>query len=112
MYDTKTGCICSCIFASTKKKRKRAIREIIFLLSAWIFYCVFVMSSSDLENLDLTPSDITEDAQRANEAIFPDKSRDKYLEKYEKFMKWRSEKNCISFSENVSLAYFNELSLK
>jgi hypothetical protein len=61
---------------------------------------------------ELTPPDILMEAQIATEKLLPIKSRDKYLHTYENFLQWQSNKETTSFSENVLMAYFNELAAK
>lgn len=59
-----------------------------------------------------TPPEITGIANEATKNLLPLKSKDKYLLVYKNFNHWRQEKNISSFSENVLLAYFSELSTK
>ncbi|KAL0851464.1 hypothetical protein ABMA28_007261 [Loxostege sticticalis] len=51
-------------------------------------------------------------AQNASENILPEKSKSRYISTYDEFIAWREEKKANSFSENVMLAYFSELSAK
>lgn len=65
-------------------------------------------SESDLDVC--TPPDVVEKANIATEKLLPEKSRERYNFAYSKFMNWRTNHNIKSFSENVMLAYFEELS--
>lgn len=67
--------------------------------------------SSTEENIlmDLTPPEILTEAQNASDSLLPSKSREKYMAAYETFIQWKTNKKASSFSENVFLAYFNEL---
>jgi len=56
-----------------------------------------------------TPLELVEAARSATKNLLP-KSRDKYMNIYEKFLEWRASRNTTSFSENVLMAYFDELS--
>lgn len=38
----------------------------------------------------------------------PDKSHERYIQAYEKFLKWQKSQNTNSFDEDVMLAYFTE----
>lgn len=65
-------------------------------------------SDTELEN---TPPDISEKASEVCNSLLPKTSKEKYELAYKKFMDWRKNKNIIcSFSENVLLVYFEELS--
>jgi hypothetical protein len=73
------------------------------------------MSCSSREELilmDLTPPEILTEAQNASESLLPPKSKDRYMAAYETFVQWKTNKRACSFSENVFLAYFNELANK
>nr|XP_015839881.1 PREDICTED: uncharacterized protein LOC107398858 [Tribolium castaneum] len=59
-----------------------------------------------------TPPDIRNIATSAIENLLPQKSRHKYECVYERFLKWRAEKNTTSFSENIILSYFVMLAEK
>lgn len=48
--------------------------------------------------------------QNPNNSLLPVKSQSKYTSVYSNFNVWRKEKNLNSFSENVMLTYFTELS--
>lgn len=67
-------------------------------------------SSSD--EFALTPPDIIQEAKVASDGLLPTKSREKYLNTYEAFIKWKINKYAMSFSENVLMAYFNEMASK
>lgn len=60
----------------------------------------------------LTPPEITESAKSITAGLLPEKSRKLYEAEYEAFIAWRKGKNTSSFSENVLLAYFSDLSEK
>lgn len=66
-------------------------------------------STEDEQLVDLTPPEILNAAQNANESLIPPKSREKYLAAYDSFLHWKNNKKTQSFSENVFLAYFAEL---
>lgn len=66
---------------------------------------------SDLEFFS-TPPEITMIAQNTSADLLPDKSKKRYNHTYQNFMAWRAEHKVNSFSENVILAYFTELSEK
>lgn len=57
-----------------------------------------------------TPPEILEKAQGATNNLLPAKSRERYEIVYKKFMDWRLKNKIESFSENVMLAYFEEIS--
>ncbi|KAJ8706480.1 hypothetical protein PYW07_012558 [Mythimna separata] len=59
-----------------------------------------------------TPPDILTEARTACDSLLPSISKDRYITTYENFLKWKNKKNAKSFSENVVLAYFNELASK
>ncbi|EFA12503.1 hypothetical protein TcasGA2_TC004165 [Tribolium castaneum] len=59
-----------------------------------------------------TPPDIRNIATSAIENLLPQKSRHKYECVYERFLKWRAEKNTTFFSENIILSYFVMLAEK
>lgn len=65
--------------------------------------------SSDMD-IDLTPDEIKEQAKAVVNNLLPACSKERYLKAYNHFMNWRSAKNVKSLSENVFLAYFDELS--
>lgn len=65
-------------------------------------------SESDSE-IDGTPPDLKAEAKLAKENLLPPKSKERYMKNYEKFMKWKAEKQANSWSENVFLAYFSFL---
>lgn len=47
--------------------------------------------------------------KEALQQILPDKSYDRYVSAYEKFMQWRKSQNTNSMAEAVLLAYFVEI---
>lgn len=73
------------------------------------------MSSSNNEdeiNIVSTPPEILIEARNASDSLLPPKSKEKYMIAYDSFIEWKNSKNAQSFSENVFLAYFNELANK
>ncbi|CAK1603812.1 unnamed protein product [Parnassius mnemosyne] len=70
------------------------------------------MSNFDDILFELTPPELSIIAQNASENILPEKSKSRYISTYDEFIAWREEKKANSFSENVMLAYFSELSAK
>lgn len=67
---------------------------------------------SEDELLPLTPPEIRELARDVELNLLPDKSRTVYEHTYSRFMEYRQKKNVGSFSENVLIAYFSDLSKK
>ncbi|PSN39688.1 hypothetical protein C0J52_22264 [Blattella germanica] len=65
-------------------------------------------SDSDTE---LMPPEISVKALEVSNNLIPHKSRKMYEKFYRQFMDWRKTKSINSFSENVLLVYFEELSL-
>lgn len=61
-------------------------------------------------DLDLTPPEITDVAKNVILNLLPDKSRHKYETQYKRFLGYCMDKNAKTFSENVLIAYFAELS--
>jgi hypothetical protein len=70
------------------------------------------MSSSSDEFINLTPPQVLNAAKKATLSLLPEKSTDRYLQAYQNFIIWKTSKDANSFSENVFLAYFMELSQK
>ncbi|KAK5641228.1 hypothetical protein RI129_009775 [Pyrocoelia pectoralis] len=68
-------------------------------------------SNSD-DEITSTPPDITEKAMVATNNLLPEKSRKIYEKFYNQFMEWRTKNNIASYSENVLIVYFEELSNK
>ena len=66
--------------------------------------------SSDSDELMCTPPEIIEKAKTAIDNLLPRKSRERYEIVYQKFMEWKIKNKVNSLSENVMLAYFEELS--
>ncbi|KAI4470655.1 serine-threonine protein kinase [Holotrichia oblita] len=62
------------------------------------------------EEFTATPPEIGEQAIRATVNLLPEKSRIQYEGAYNLFSKWCSEKQIKIYSENVLLAYFQQLS--
>ncbi|XP_012258559.2 uncharacterized protein LOC105687471 [Athalia rosae] len=69
-----------------------------------------MMSSSEDETDQCTPSDFVDETKHVLINTLPAKSRTRYESIYDKFVEWRKKKNTTSFSENVLMTYFNELS--
>lgn len=59
---------------------------------------------------DCTPPNIKECANIATLELLPSKSREVYERAYGRFMEWRMQNNTTSFSEDVIIAYFANLS--
>lgn len=59
-----------------------------------------------------TPPEITQAAASATASLLPEKSKSQYERAYKLFQDWRQENQTNSFSENVLLAYFQNLSKK
>lgn len=70
------------------------------------------MSDSGSDTDALTPPAISEAAVKIKNNLLPEVSRRRYERCYQEFMKWRTAKNTTSFSENVLIAYFDDLSDK
>lgn len=70
------------------------------------------MNLDSEDELLCTPPEIREVANNAIQNLLPEKSKNKYKGVYKNFQDWCSNKNVNSFTENVLLAYFNELSNK
>lgn len=89
--------------------------EINFLCEFICLLLLHKMSNFDIfdPNLfELTPPELSIIAQNASENIIPEKSKGRYISAYDAFIAWREDKKANSFSENVMLAYFSELSAK
>lgn len=69
-------------------------------------------SDSDDDEMLCTPPELRQIASNTVQNLLPEKSQDKYKSVYKNFLDWCSGKNANSFTENVLLAYFNELSTK
>ncbi|XP_031328935.1 uncharacterized protein LOC116159960 [Photinus pyralis] len=59
--------------------------------------------------MQCTPPEITVEANEAVSCLGPSKSGEKYLAAYQHFIQWCNGKNVIIYSENVLLAYFNQM---
>ncbi|KAK5645176.1 hypothetical protein RI129_006476 [Pyrocoelia pectoralis] len=70
------------------------------------------MSDKSNDEITSTPPDITEKAMVATNNLLPEKSRKIYEKFYNQFMEWRTKNNIASYSENVLIVYFEELSNK
>lgn len=68
------------------------------------------MESDD--DVPLTPPEVREAARNVEINLLPEKSKKIYEDRYCRFMDYRKNKNIGSFSENVLIAYFAELSQK
>lgn len=66
----------------------------------------------DDEELSNTPPEVVETAKEVVLNLLPPKSREVYECAYNRFLRWCEEKNIKSYSENVLLAYFANLSSK
>lgn len=64
------------------------------------------------ESFTCTPPEIVELAAVTTATLIPEKSKSIYKKTYASFNEWRLRNNANSFSENVLLAYFAELSAK
>jgi len=67
---------------------------------------------SENENMELcTPPELVEEANAARNAVLPEKSSARYKQVYDKFIKWQQSRNISNlFTENILLAYFNQMS--
>lgn len=70
------------------------------------------MSDTEENIFDFTPPELDLLAQNASECTLPEKSKNLYMSAYEDFLTWKTNKNAVSFSEKVLLAYFYEMSTK
>ena len=66
------------------------------------------MSESD-DDLNLTPPEIKEMAEKISSELLPQKSKERYEAQYKAFKKWCELKKIKVYSENVMVAYFSEL---
>lgn len=57
-------------------------------------------------------AEILKKATLISDELLPNKSKHRYEAAFEQFMRWRSANNVETFSENVFLVYFEELSKK
>lgn len=74
---------------------------------------IFQLPEMEDASDECTPPEIIEAAQETSLKLLPEKSRRRYENAYDKFISWRRIKQIkSSFSENVMLAYFNEISQK
>lgn len=64
------------------------------------------------ESLTCTPPEIVQLAAATTSTLIPETSKSIYNKVYATFNEWRLRNNTNSFSENVLLAYFAELSAK
>ena len=67
------------------------------------------MSESSDEDC-LTPPEILQEAMAITSNLLPQKSKKKYEKLYEQFMDWKVKQNITSFSENVMIVNFEQLS--
>lgn len=65
---------------------------------------------SEIENL--TPPEMVEQATRATNNLLPAKSAKIYEKLYMEFINWKDQNKASSFSENVLIVYFDQLSTK
>ena len=68
------------------------------------------MFSTDDMEFSSTPPDLLEEASNVVNNLLPVKSKKVYEKLYLTFMTWRIKRNVNSFSENVLLVYFEEMS--
>ena len=64
---------------------------------------------SDSDEFCLTPEEINTKANSALNNLLPEKSKFRYEKVYNQFMEWKTRNGVSSFSENVFIAYFEEL---
>ncbi|KAK4881350.1 hypothetical protein RN001_004669 [Aquatica leii] len=62
-----------------------------------------------MESLSCTPPDVKELANKALDNLMPTKSRAKYQKEYKSFTTWCDQNNVNSITENVVLAYFQNM---
>lgn len=55
------------------------------------------------------PESVLNASKEALQQVLPDKSHDRYIQTYNKFLEWQKSQNTNSFDENVLLAYFCEV---
>lgn len=67
-------------------------------------------TSSDEDAMISTPPDIAQQAKAATLDLLPKKSKKRYENRYNDFIKWKDDQNINSFSENVVMTYMNLLS--
>lgn len=67
---------------------------------------------SEDELMQLTPPEIKDQARDVEFNLLPEKSRTVYELTYSRFMEYRQKKNIGSFSEDVLIVYFSDLSKK
>lgn len=105
-------------FEEIKRKRTKVLNFVAGVNCLLRIKVLKMSSSNDSSGEDLfsmmqcTPPEILKEAQYAHESLLPCRSKEKYIATYETFLKWKNSKNAKSFSENVFLAYFNELATK
>ncbi|KAL0808689.1 hypothetical protein ABMA28_013120 [Loxostege sticticalis] len=103
-------------FAYQNGRRKKSLLTRLAPFSRnflYVFSCLLhKMSHFDPSFFELTPPELSLIAQNDSENILPEKSKSRYISTYDEFIAWREEKKANSFSENVMLAYFSELSAK
>lgn len=69
--------------------------------------------SSEMDDpLELTQTENMEETNVAGTEALPQKSCDRYLVAYDSFLLWKNKRKIKSFSENVFMAYFTDLSTK
>lgn len=67
-------------------------------------------SGSEEETFSCTPPEIVSAAKEASSNLLPQKSRGQYERAFNLFDQWRKQNHVKSFSEQVLLAYFQQLS--
>lgn len=70
------------------------------------------MNSDNENELLCTPPELKQIADTTIQNLLPEKSQEKYKTVYKDFIDWCDNKKVKCFTENVLLAYFNELSNK
>lgn len=92
---------------------RKTENKVLWDLWEWIAVdsVVSMSSENDVEMCE-TPLDIRDAATTVADNLLPEKSRKQYEKSYKDFMDWKTVKKATSFSENVLLVYFQEISTK
>ncbi|CAG9771457.1 unnamed protein product [Ceutorhynchus assimilis] len=56
------------------------------------------------------PSDVRKEAAEATNNLFPERTKQRYQQEYDNFVKWRQNKNIHRMSEEILLAYAKGIS--
>lgn len=83
-----------------------------FLFDISIALSTLLFTKMSDTSFDNTPPDISNAAKDISNQLLPEKSRKQYEKAYQDFMNWKISKSSTSFSEDVLLVYFQELSEK